>query len=432
MGNQLYKTKLANGLTVVLKEMHHVPVTSFWVWYRVGSRWERSGITGVAHWVEHMMFKGTVNFPAGKLDRMISREGGQWNAFTWVDYTAYYETMPSNRIELALQLESDRMSNTIMTEEETNSERTVIISERHMNENRPIFQLFEEVVAAAFRVHPYHHVVIGDEIDLTTMSRDDLYDFYQQYYTPNNAIVVVVGDFETTQMVALIERYFGQIEPRPLLAKQIRPEPVQRGERQTTVKGPGQTTYLVYAYKSPSVSHPDYFPMVLLNAAFTGGESLGMFSNGTSNKSSRLYKALVSAEIAITTSGSITPTIDPYIYSILAIVHPQRTIAEVEAALDAEIERLATDPISSAELEKARKRAQVELVHASESITGQAQMLGIAEAVTGDYSWFETAIEKLKMVTLEDIERVRKTYLTRENRTVGRYLPQDQIPHKEI
>ena len=433
MGNQVYKTELTNGLTVVLKEMHHVPVASFWVWYRVGSRCEHDGITGAAHWVEHMMFKGTPNFPPGKLDRMISREGGQWNAFTWVDYTAYYETLPSNKIELALQLESDRMTNTIMTESETDSERTVIISERQMNENRPMFHLYEEIMASAFRVHPYHHVVIGDEIDLKTMSRDDLYGFYQQYYAPNNATVVVVGDFETTSMMTMIENYFGRIEPRSLPTTPVRPEPPQRGERQTTVKGPGQTAYLIYAYKSPSVDNPDYFPMVLLNAAFSGGESLGMFSSGTTNKSSRLYKALVSAEIAVSVSGNITPTIDPYIYNIVAIAHPEHTLAEIETALDAEIERLESEPINSAELEKARKRAQVELVHASESITGQAQMLGMAEALTRDYRWFETAIEQLNAVTLADIERVRKTYLNHDNRTVGRYLPQEIVQsEKEI
>ena len=155
------KSNLANGLTVVLKEMHHAPVISFWVWYRVGSRNEIPGITGASHWVEHMMFKGSPNFPPGSLDRLVSREGGRFNAFTWIDFTAYYETLPANRIDLALRIESDRMTKAIMTEEEVESERTVILSERHMYENNPSFLLREELVGAAFRVHPYRHETVG-------------------------------------------------------------------------------------------------------------------------------------------------------------------------------------------------------------------------------------------------------------------------------
>ncbi|MCP4427222.1 MAG: insulinase family protein, partial [Chloroflexi bacterium] len=160
------KTTLDNGLTVVLKEMRHAPVASFMIWYRVGSRQEKPGLTGASHWVEHMLFKGTPQFPNGSLDRLVSREGGHLNAFTWLDFTAYYETMPANRIELALEIEADRMTNTLMTEAEVEAERTVILSERQMYENEPRFLLNEELTAVAFRVHPYHHEIIGDEADL--------------------------------------------------------------------------------------------------------------------------------------------------------------------------------------------------------------------------------------------------------------------------
>ena len=218
MTTPVTKKILENGLTVILKEMHHAEVATFMIWYRVGSRNEKPGITGISHWVEHMMFKGTPEFPDGTLDRTVSREGGYWNAFTWIDFTAYYETLPSNRIDLGLRLEADRMQNTIMTPEEVESERTVILSERGMYENDPRFLLNEELTSAAFRVHPYHHEVIGDVADLQTMTRDDLYGYYQQHYTPNNAIAVVVGDFETEfvglgELVAFRVAHIGTVEP---------------------------------------------------------------------------------------------------------------------------------------------------------------------------------------------------------------------------
>ncbi len=417
------KTTLDNGLTIILKEMHHAPVTSFMIWYRVGSRQEIPGITGVSHWVEHMMFKGTPTFPDGTLDRLVSREGGHWNAFTWVDFTAYYETMPANRIDLALQLEADRMVNTIMTEEEVESERQVILSERDMYENDPRFSLNEELTAAAFRVHPYHHEVIGDTADLLSMTREDLMVHYQRYYAPNHAIVVVVGDFETAVMQEKIAHYFGDIpagEPLPAVTRQ---EPPQKGERRVVVEEAGDAPYLTVAYRAPAATHPDYFPLTLLNAAFAGGSSLGMFGGVGSNKSSRLYKALVTTELAAGAYGGLTPTIDPHLYTISAVVNNGRSLQEVEAALYAELDRLATHPITQAELDKALKRAKAEFVFSGESITGQTQLLGMAEAVTGDYRWFETVLDKLQAVTLDDIERVRMHYLQKQNRTVGWYQP---------
>lgn len=424
MANSIHKTTLDNGLTIVLKEMHHAPVASFMVWYRVGSRHERPGVTGVSHWVEHMMFKGTPTFPNGSLDSMVSREGGYWNAFTWVDFTAYYETMPTNKIDLALQLEADRMTNTIMTPEEVESERTVIISERQMYENDPSFQLNEELTSAAFRVHPYHHEIIGDLPDLTTMTRDDLYGHYRRHYVPNNAIVVAVGDFAAGDMQQRIEAQFGSLTAGKPAAPVTRQEPPQKGERRVVVQGPGNTAYLTVAYRAPAAAHPDYFPLVLLNAAFAGGSSLGMFGGSGSNKSSRLYKALVNTELAASAYGSLTPTIDPYLYTVNAVVQAGRTLAEVEAALDEELSRLESSPITEQELTKALKRAKAEFVLAGESITGQAQLLGMTEAVIGDYQWYETVLARLNQITLEDIERVRATYLRPNQRTVGWYEPE--------
>ncbi|GJM41330.1 MAG: hypothetical protein DHS20C20_16120 [Ardenticatenaceae bacterium] len=424
MTNAIHKTTLKNDLTIILKEMHHAPVASFMVWYRVGSRHEKPGNTGVSHWVEHMMFKGTPTFPNGSLDGLVSREGGFWNAFTWVDFTAYYETMPSSKIDLAIQLEADRMVNTLMAAEEVESERTVIISERQMYENDPNFQLMEELTSAAFRVHPYHHEVIGDMADLHTMTRDDLFGHYRRHYVPNNAIVVVVGDFSKEEMLAKIEDKFGSLPSGQPADPITRQEPLQKGERRTVVQGPGDTAFLTVAYRAPAASHPDYLPLALLNAAFAGGSSLGMFGGSGSNKSSRLYKALVKTELAASAYGGLTPTSDPFLYTLNAVVQAGRSLPEVEAALDAELARLETNPITEHELAKALKRAKADFVLAGESITGQAQLLGMTEAVIGDFTWYETVLERLKEITLDDIERVRKAYLRPSQRTVGWYQPQ--------
>lgn len=419
------KTKLANGLTVILKEMRHAPVVSFMVWYRVGSRHERAGITGASHWVEHMMFKGTEQFPAGVLDRLVSREGGYWNAFTWLDFTAYYETMPADRIDLALRLEADRMVNAQMSVADVEAERMVILSERAMYENEPRFQLNEELTAVAFRVHPYHHEVIGDEADLQTMSRDDLFAHYRRYYVPNNAIAVVVGDFDTAAMLARLETLYGDIPAGETAVPPQRPEPAQKGERRVTINGYGDAAYLTIGYRVPSATHPDYYPLTLLNAAFAGGSSLGMFGGGGTNKSSRLYKAVVDSGLAVTARGNLAPTADPFLYTINAIAHNGRSLIELETAVDSELARLAQHPISQDELDRARKRAKAQFVLAGESITGQAQLIGMAEVIAGDYRWFENVLNDLAQVTLDDIERVRQTYLHPHNRVVGWYQPND-------
>ena len=423
MSLPIKKSTLGNGLTVVLREMHHAPVASFWIWYRVGSRNEKPGQTGVSHWVEHMMFKGSPAFPPGTLDRTVSRLGGRFNAFTWIDFTAYYETMPSEHIALSLDLEADRMVNAFMDEEAVNSERTVILSERHMYENQPMFLLHEELTSAAFRVHPYHHEVIGDEIDLETMTGEDLRGYYRRHYAPNNAVVVVAGDFDSEEMLAGIEERFGKVPASDPVAPVLRQEPPQRGERRVTVSGPGDAAYLVHAYRAPAATDPDFYPLVLLNAAFAGGSSLGFFAGAGSNKSSRLYKALVAADLAASASGSMTPTIDPFLYRLSAVARPGRSLAEIETALDEALGRLAQEPIGEAELEKALKRAKAQFAMASESVTGQGQMIGMSEMVAGDYGWFESTLAQLGAVTPEDVERVRQQYLRPENRTVGWYVP---------
>ena len=255
----LHRTTLANGLQVLLRENHSAPVASFWIFYRVGSRNEAPGLTGISHWVEHMLFKGTELFPRGEFDKAVSRAGGSFNGMTSQDWTTYFETFPADRIELALQVESDRMANCLFDPAEAESERTVIISEREGSENSYAYLLSEEVQALAFYAHPYRHPIIGWKSDLHTMQRDDLYAHYGAWYTPNNAVAVAVGDFDTATMAAAIERYFAAIPRGPEPAPMRIVEPEQLAERRVVLRGNDPTAYLTLAFRAPAATHADFF-----------------------------------------------------------------------------------------------------------------------------------------------------------------------------
>ena len=406
----------------MLKEIHTAPIISHWVWYRVGSRNEVAGFTGVSHWVEHMQFKGTPQFPSTVLDKAISREGGFWNAFTYLDWTTYFETMPAEKIDLALRLEADRMVNSQFDPQEVASERTVIISERQGNENEPLFRLGEELQALAFRVHSYHHEVIGDLADLETMQRDDLYRHYRQYYTPNNAVIAVAGDFESEVMLDRIRELFEPIPAGEALLQRIRPEPVQSGERRFTLEGPGETTYIQFAHRAPAASDPDFFPLTVLDSLLTGPSSLNMFGGGISNKTSRLYRALVEGELAVSVYGGLQATIDPFLHTITIYVRPGCSVETVFSKLEDEIKRLQDAPPSPDELARAVKQARALFAYGSESITNQAFWMGFSE-MFASYDWFTGYLDNLAAVTPGDVQRMAQVYLRPQNRIHGVYLP---------
>ena len=414
---------LSNGLKILLKEIHTAPLISSWIWYRVGSRDEPSGRTGISHWCEHMMFKGTPQFPASLLDKAISRDGGMWNAFTFIDWTAYLETMPADKIDLSLRLEADRMTNSLFDEKEVASERTVVISEREGNENEPLFLLGEAVQQAAFRVHPYHHEVIGDLVDLKSMSRDDLYNHYRTYYMPNNAVFGVAGDFKTDEILARIRELFEPIPAGLTPSRLAQPEPEARGEHRLTVEGPGETTFIQISYHSPAGSDPDFFPLTVLDSLLAGPSGLSIFGGGgLSNKTSRLYRALVEKELAVAIGGSTITTLDPFLYSLTVTVHPGRKPEAVLSALDDEIGRIQDELVSVGEITRAIKQARALFAYHSENITGQASWLGYAE-MFASYDWFLTYLDKLAQVTPTDIQKVAQKYLRPQNRVVGTYLP---------
>ncbi len=423
--SEVTKTRLSNGLLVLLKEIRTAPITSHWIWYRVGSRNEIAGITGISHWVEHMLFKGTPQFPAKVLDKIISREGGYWNAFTHLDWTTFFETMPADKIDLALRLEADRMVNASFSPAEVDAERTVIIAERQGNENEPLFQLMEEIQAAGFRVHSYHHEVIGDLADLQALQRDDLYQHYRTFYVPHNAVLAVAGDFETDAMLGRIQELYEPIPTGPESTWQTRPEPAQKGERRITVEGLGETIYVIAAYRAPQATHPDFFPLTVLDSLLTGASSINILGGGITNNTSRLYQALVEKELAVSVSGGVQATIDPYLYMITIIPHPERSTDEVLQAFEAEIHRLQDSLAPAQELLRALKQAKALFAYASESTTNQAFWMGFAEMLDS-YDWFQNYLEMLSRVTPQDILQVAQTYLRPQNRVLGIFIPTNE------
>lgn len=426
MENEITACRLENGLQVQLKELHASPIISSWVWYRVGSRNETPGITGISHWVEHMQFKGTPRFPQGVMDKVISREGGTWNAFTYLDWTTFFETMPAEKIDIALQLEADRMVNSLYDSKEVSSERTVIISEREGNENEPLFKLGEAMQKAAFTVHSYRHEVIGDMADLHFIQRDDLYRYYRQFYSPSNAVVAIAGDFDTENMLAKVQAEFGGLAASSLPGQSIPPEPIPAAEQRVDVNGPGETAFMQVAYHAPQASHADFFPFTVLDSLLTGPSGLNMFGGGgISNKTSRLYQKLVETQLVVGVHGGLSATIDPYLYDTTVTVHPGRQPEEALLALDEEIDRILQSPVTEAEVRRAIKQARALFVYGAENVTNQGFWLGYSE-MFASYDWFTRYLDYLTGVTPEDILRVARKYLTRANRVVGIYHPAEE------
>ncbi len=424
--HNITRITLPNGLNVLLKEIHTAPLISAWVWYRVGSKDEPPGHTGLSHWVEHMQFKGTPQFPGSLMDKAIAREGGIWNAFTYIDWTAYYETLPADKIDLALRLEADRMTNSVFDPAEVESERTVIMSEREGDENEPLFLLGEALQQTAFSQHPYNHQVIGFMDDLRTITRDDLYNHYRTYYTPGNAVLALAGDFDTPKMLARIRELYETLPAAPAPARLQITEPEPESETRIEVNGPGETTFIQVAYRAPAANHPDIYPLAVLDSLLSGPSNPGAFGGtGISNKTSRLYRALVETEQAVSVYGSLPITIDPFLYTITLTVHPQRSPAQTLGALDEQIDRILQHRVEPHEVARAIKQARAIFAYGSENITNQAAWLGYSE-MFATYDWFLNYLDNLAAVTPQDILRVAQRYLRPQRRVVATYHPQPE------
>ncbi len=420
-GRVLERT-LANGLRVLLREDHGAPIASFWTWYRVGSRDEAPGLTGASHWVEHMQFKGTPTLAKGRIFGDVSRVGGTLNALTSHDWTAYYETLPVGRLDLALAIEPDRMLNSLFDPEEMESERTVILSERQGARNNPSYLLYEEVIGASFRAHPYRHMVIGHEADLRSMTREDLYGHYRRYYHPANAFVVAVGDFRSEELLDRIERAFAGLPsgaPPPALGVV---EPEALAERRVTLRRPAPTAYLRMAFRTPAARDPDTTPLLVADAVLSGGKPLGLGGGGPMGRSSRLYRALVASGLARDAGSDIGLSLDPYLMAVGVTALPGSDPARIEAVVDDELARLREEPVPEDELGRALKQVRAQYVYSAEGVTNQAFWLGQMEIVDR-YDRADTFVEALAQVGGADVQGGAAAYLYPPDRPLGWLLP---------
>ncbi len=416
--------RLSNGLQVLTRELHHAPVASVMVWYGVGSRNEVPGKTGISHFLEHMMFKGTPRFPYGVLEEGTKRRGGMWNAFTSYDFTAYFEVLPSRHLEFGLEVESDRMVNMVFDRDLTVRERGIIVSEREGAENRPTTWLMEAFMAEAYREFPYRHPVLGSMEDIRATTAEVLTEHYRRYYRPNNAALVVVGDMDPDRLLSLAEKHFGHLPAGDLVAPLAASEPEQRGERRVIVRRPGPNPYIMSGYKIPGASDPDLSALTLLAAVLSGSPSFSPLGGGGSmGRSSRLYRNVVNKGLATSANGYPWSLQYPGLFMLSASPVPGVTPERLEEALFGEVERLRQEPVSQDEFARAMKQVRAKYIYGMESGMNQAVMLG-STAITQGVEKFDRALEELEAVTPEDLLRVAQRYLDPDRRTVGWFLPE--------
>lgn len=421
------ETVLDNGLKVLVQEVHTAPLASVWCWYKVGSKDETPGVTGVSHWVEHMNFKGTRNIPRDQVKGIIEKFGGSWNGYTWIDQTTYLETASKDALDRMLFIEAERMDACLYDPADCESERTVIISELQGGENDPEQLLDTEVNATAFKVHPYHHPTIGWLSDLQTMTREDLYGHYRRYYVPSNATIVVVGDVAADDVVKRVAAQFGAIAPgsRPPRVRQV--EPPQQAERRVVLRKEGTAAYWKAAFHAPAFSDEDFLPLLVADAVLNGAAGVNIWSGGgvsRPQRSARLYRALVDGGLASSVSGALMPTEHPYLYSLSVNVAAGRTLAAVEGVVLEEVARLQRDGITPAELAKVNAQLRARFVYDGDSVTDIAHQLGFFETI-GSWRAYHGLGARLEAVTAEAVQAAAVKYLAPANRTIGWFEPVD-------
>jgi zinc protease len=403
--------RLHNGLEVLILEDHAVPLVTVQVWYRVGSRNERPGITGISHFLEHMMFKGTPKYSPGIYSQLVQRYGGTQNAFTSYDMTAYYSVLPTARLDLVLDLEADRMTNLLLDPTEIKAEREVVKEERRLRENTPTGPMYEELGALAFKAHPYHWPVIGWMSDIEAISREDLLAHYKTYYLPNNATVIIVGDVDSGPAMEAVRRYFDPVPSGPTPPPVRPPEPPQLGEHRAEIPRPTSLAALAIAYHIPAFAQADALPLEVLSQILSQGQS------------SRLYRQLVyQGQLASSINSDADLRIDPGLFIITSMVQAGKTPAEVEAAIYEQLEHVTAESIEDRELQKAINQALSGFVFRQDSIQQQGFLIGSFHTLQS-YKVINEYIERLRRVTKQDVARVARLYLTKTNRTVVTIVP---------
>jgi zinc protease len=404
---------LDNGLKVLLMEDHKSPAVTFQVWYRVGSRNEKDGKSGLSHFLEHMMFKGTPKVRAEEYSQIIAKNGGRSNAFTTPDVTVYFATMSRDKIGTEIELEADRMVNASLGEAYFEPEKRVIQEERRLRtDDNPASALSEVTSAVAYMVHPYRRPVVGWMEDIENLTRQDLVDYYKLYYAPNNAYIVVIGDFSTNEILPKIKAAFEKV-PRGAEPPKIRVDELpQLGERRIILKREAELPFILLFYHTPNLKSPDSYALDLLSVVLAGG------------RSSRLYRDLVYQKRMVRSIDADYSglSVDPGGFTVTAQLMPGKEAAEVEREIDALLEKVKTELISERELQKAKNQIEAEFIFAQDSIFGQAMKIGYYEAV-GGWRLIDSYIDGIRKVTREDIQKVARQYLDHDRRTVGVMIP---------
>jgi zinc protease len=404
---EVRRTVLDNGLVVLTKEQHTSPIVTSMIWYRVGSRNEELGHTGKSHFLEHMLFKGTDRFKKGEIDLITLKNGGGNNAFTSHDFTAYYFNFASDRWDIALEIESDRMANCAFDPEEFEAEKKVVIEELKTSLDSPWGLLMQDLEAAAFKVHPYRNPVVGwlQDVERATVEQQQAY--YRRYYQPNNAILVLAGDFETDRVLPRVSQLFGSIPAGPTVPAMVLQEPAQRGERRLVVRWRSKVPRVSIAYHAPQIAHPDTYALQTLAVVLAEG------------KASRLYQRMVEHEQSVTfVSAEFGESKDPTLFHIRSEARGDHSVDEIEASIYDELKQVAANGVTVQQLDRAKHQIEAHFILSRERTLDQAILLGQMETI-GTLDYVDSYIRNISSVTPDHISEVCSRYLNENNRTVG-------------
>jgi zinc protease len=410
----VHRWRLGNGLTVLVLVDASAPITCYQTWFKVGSRHERPGKTGLAHLFEHLMFNETENLRAGAFDRKLEESGAETNAATWVDWTYYYESVPADRYKLAVKLEAERMAHLILREPQVASEKVVVANERRYRVDDDVEGAASELLyRTAFTKHPYGWPTIGWMEDIQGFSPEDCVAFYRAYYAPNNATVVVAGSVRETDLLLAIRNAYGPIPSQSVPTEDIVPEPTQLAERDAVVGKPTSTEKLLLAYKGPAIGDADHTTMTVLSEVLFGG------------RASRLYRTLVvDRELATDVRGWVSTFRDPGLFECWATARGKHTTAELQQIMDEAFARMRSDVVPADELARAKARLELGMLQQLETIPGKAEQIGFFETVMGDPGHAFRRVEAFRRCAPGDLRRVARRYLIDDARTIVRVVPE--------
>jgi zinc protease len=418
------EVKLENGLKLLLLEIPRTGAVSVGCWYRVGSKDEPLGSTGISHWVEHMSFQGTRNLPGARFRHVIEESGGSPKGYTFLDQTGYFTTVASTALESLLMVESERMTSSLMDPNVVSLQRQALITELQRRLTDPRNQLDLDVTAAALKIHPYRWPTMGWSNDLEGATRERLLDYYHQFYAPNNAILVLVGDFQTRSVVELVNKYFGKIPRKPDPYRNTSTEPIQEGERRVQIVREGESHYLEIAFHAPDILNDDFFALLVLDAALNGVQGMNLWTAPSvrdSSKSSRLYKALVEKRLANWVGSSLIPTQNPYLYKLSLRLPDSVQFQPAEEIVYEELDKLKNQGLREYELGKVRNQLVARAYLDQDSLSKLGRQLGFFETIAS-HKVLGSLEDKINRITNDDIRRVAIKYFSENARTVGWFL----------